>query len=310
MHLHPEVMLQRIAARQHSVFSRRQAIDAGISEKTIDRYLRSGRWVRLHAGVYLPSVVPITWKQRMAAALLACGPDAVSSHRGAIAVWGWDEDLFLPEVTVPNGTRRTHEGIRVHRAQALEVALRRGFRVTRPMRTLVDLASCVAENCLERLVDDAHRNGLICPDRLKGYLSLPTNIPRPGTGVLREIVEARVSGEANDSRLESDFFAALRRCRVPLPVSQHPVLTRAGKKYIDFSYPDRMVASELHGWKHHGTRVAFELDRARRNELELLGWHVLQFTWRLVQDDPIGVAMTVAIALGLVPSRWRLGTGR
>jgi hypothetical protein len=272
MQLDPEAMLQRTAANQHAAFSRRQALDAGLSAKTIDRYLRTGRWAR--------------------------------SHRAGAAVWGWAEDLFVPEVTVLKTVRRRHPGIGVYRTCALEAVARDGFRVTKPMRTLVDLASCVAPERLGRMVDDAHRTGLIHPDRLMEYLVLPTNLARTGTGVLREIVASR-SGPAIDSDLESLFFDALRTCRVPLPVPQHPVMTRQGEKFIDFAYPDRMIAIELDSWEHHGSRKAFEADRPRRNELERLGWHVLQFTWKAVTADPIGVAVTVAISLGLVPIKWR-----
>jgi very-short-patch-repair endonuclease len=275
-----------------------------MSEKTIDRHPRSGRWVRLHAGVYIPAEVRITWPERLSGALLACGPKAVGSHRSAARVFGWAEDLFVLEITVPAATRRTHPGILVHRRFELEAVGHDGFRVTNAMRTLVDLAGCVPSEHLGPMVDMAHRDGLIHPRRMTAYLSLPTNLTRPGTAALREIVAAR-SDEPNDSHFESVFFDVLRTYRVPLPVPQHKVMTRGGEKHIDYAYPHQIVAIELDGWEGHGTRAAFETDRARKNELERLGWHVFQFTWRQLRKDPVGVAVMVASALGLVPCRWR-----
>jgi very-short-patch-repair endonuclease len=45
-----------------------------------------------------------------------------------------------------------------------------------------------------------------------------------------------------------------------------------------------MVAIELDGWATHGIRAAFEPDRIRGNELLLLGWQLLRFTWHMSDD--------------------------
>ena len=48
----------------------------------------------------------------------------------------------------------------------------------------------------------------------------------------------------------------------------------------------------------HGTRESFENDRRRRNELELAGYTVLNFTWRQLVDDPDWVIDCVLRGLG------------
>lgn len=305
MHADAEAALRRIAANQHSVFTRGQALRAGMSPKTIDRYLARGRWVRIHSGVYVAADVVVGWRQQMAGALLACGPKAVASHRGACAVWAFAEDLFAPEVTVPREVVREREGILIHRYGLVEGVHRDGFRVTKPARTLIDLAGCIPDDRLDRIVDDAHRRRLFDMRRLAADLSRPENITRRGAGVLREMVASRNPDRPIDSDLETIFFAALRKCRLPLPVPQHPVMTLRGQKYIDFAYPDRMVAIELDGWEEHGTKRAFVADRARQNELERLGWRFNRFTWSQVKSDDIGVGVAVGLMLGLVPARWR-----
>ena len=45
-----------------------------------------------------------------------------------------------------------------------------------------------------------------------------------------------------------------------------------------------MTAVELDGWATHGIRSAFEPDRIRGNELLLLGWNLLRFTWSMTDD--------------------------
>lgn len=309
MRAEAEARLRAIAKEQHQVFTRAQALAAGLSPRMLDRGLREGASRRMHAGVYVPAAVPITWRQQLSAALLACGPEAVASHRAAAAVWGFAEDLFVCEVTVPSNVKRRHDGIRVYRAGVIDAMHRDGFRVTKPGRTIVDLADVIAEDRLARIVDDAHRRRLVDLRRLHGDLSLPANRNRPGSRVLRKILASRDPDRAIDSDLESLFFEALRECGVPLPVPQYPVMTLRGEKFIDFAYPDQMVAIELDGWDSHGTRRAFEEDRPRQNELERLGFRFNRFTWRQVETDGVGVAVMVGLTIGLVPSRWKRAKG-
>ena len=300
----PEARLLRLAASQYSVFSRSQALGVGMSSKQIDGHLRRGRWARVHLGVYILAGVPIGIPQQIMAANLACGPDAVASHDSAAVVWGLTKGLDIPHVSVPIEGAHTRPGIVVHRRRRLEVVTRERIRVTPPMLTLLDLAGEIAEERLERYLDDMRRRGSISLDRLRIYLEQPENRRRPGSGVLREAVAIRDGSREIGSDLETLLFRAIRMAGLPLPVAQHPVRTRGGMRRIDFAYPHALVAIELDGFEEHGTRSAFESDRQRHNELEELGWRVLHFTWTRVRTDPFGVAFTIGTALGLVPKRW------
>jgi very-short-patch-repair endonuclease len=55
------------------------------------------------------------------------------------------------------------------------------------------------------------------------------------------------------------------------------------------AYPELRIAIEADGFAVHGTRPAFEDDRARQNRLMLAGWQVLRFTWRQVCRQPESV---------------------
>jgi very-short-patch-repair endonuclease len=52
--------------------------------------------------------------------------------------------------------------------------------------------------------------------------------------------------------------------------------TRSGAKVI----------VEVDGFETHGTRSAFEADRVRDAELQILGWRVLRTTWRQLERTP------------------------
>ena len=73
---------------QAGALSRSQAKHAGMTGKQIDTAARSGRWQRLHAGVYAafsgePGRVTVLW-----AAVLRAGPKAVLSHHSAAELQG------------------------------------------------------------------------------------------------------------------------------------------------------------------------------------------------------------------------------
>jgi very-short-patch-repair endonuclease len=67
---------------------------------------------------------------------------------------------------------------------------------------------------------------------------------------------------------------------------------------VDFAYPDLLLAIEVDGYDPHGTRQAFDTDRARQNRLVLAGWTVIRFTWTQVVRQPGRVAADVRTALG------------
>ena len=94
--------LAELALRQHGVFAPDQLEAIGISRSASSQRVTAGRLFRIHAAVY--SLVPpnlLTPKGRYMAAVLACGPSAVLSHRSAAALHG-----------LRNGGRSPHRGDR------------------------------------------------------------------------------------------------------------------------------------------------------------------------------------------------------
>ncbi|MGH3823228.1 MAG: type IV toxin-antitoxin system AbiEi family antitoxin domain-containing protein [Pseudonocardiaceae bacterium] len=87
--------------RQSGVISCAQARTAGLSQDAVDRRVSSGRWERLHPGVYLAADHPYTDEVRIRAAVLWAGKDAVA--HGVSAAWWHELGPALPstvEVTV------------------------------------------------------------------------------------------------------------------------------------------------------------------------------------------------------------------
>jgi hypothetical protein len=65
-----------------------QCREAGMTEKAVRWRLSSGRWVRLHPGVYLTEPGRNDWEVGALAALLSCGTGAALSHQSAAYAWG------------------------------------------------------------------------------------------------------------------------------------------------------------------------------------------------------------------------------
>ena len=47
---------------------------------------------------------------------------------------------------------------------------------------------------------------------------------------------------------------------------------------LDYAFPDPAIGTEFDGWAIHGTRQAFQEDRARDRRLQIRGWRVLHYT--------------------------------
>ena len=76
-----------LAARQGGVVGHAQLRVLGLSAAGIDRRIAAGRLHPLHRGVYAVGHQQVGEVGRRWAAVLACGAEAVLSHRKAAAAW-------------------------------------------------------------------------------------------------------------------------------------------------------------------------------------------------------------------------------
>lgn len=102
----------------------------------------------------------------------------------------------------------------------------------------------------------------------------------------------------SESELETRFLRALHEEGLPIPVSQYEV--RDGGHFIarvDFAYPDRRLAIEAYGQRHHSVWSDQEHDLARQNEIIALGWRVIVVTWSRLHNARAQLIRTIARAL-------------
>lgn len=283
---HPGVELAALAGLQHGVVARAQLAELGFGRHAIAQLLKRGRLLPLHRGVYAVGHRNLTRNGARMAAVLAAGPGAALSHRSAAALWGIRESSRAAiEITVPRERRRP--GLTLYRAQlpADERTSRHGIPVTTPARTLLDLAALLDEHNLARAAERAEALRLTSPTSLA---ELTHRHPKSkGIRNLKRLIEeGRIVPTDTRSRLERRFLTFLDAKELPRPLVNETV-----DPYTpDFRWTNERLIVELDGFETHGTRQAFERDRARDRRLMAEGWRVARVTQRQLDDEPTQLA--------------------
>ena len=313
-----EGLVDRIAGRQHGILTLDQLREAGLTRQMVRHRVRKGRLTRLHRGVYRVGP-PLSERADEMAAVLACGPRAVLSHRSAAALWelfpspgrGRSPASMPVEVSVFRSDRGVAApGILAHRVTTLgpeDQTTRQGIPVTTPTRTLLDLASLAARRpgsanrdplppvaCrdVERAVATAEREGLASLASLRAHLAAS---PRwPGSVLLREILDRDGGPAFTRSEAERRILEMVRSAHLPPPRTN----VRVGRYEVDVLWKTVGLAIEVDGYAFHASRDRFEGDRIRDAELAAQGILVIRVTWRQIRDEPMAVLGRVARALG------------
>jgi hypothetical protein len=289
--LSDDAAVAALALEQHGVASRAQLIELGFEPGAIGRRLRAGRLHQVHRGVYAVGHRVLSREARWMAAVLACGPGAVLSHRSAAALWRMrDPGSHAIEVTTPRKSR-SRSAIQRHFAvlPADEVTTERGIPVTTVPRTLFDLAALCSVDVVEHALRESEYL------RLHDRLSLPDLLVRyprhAGSRAIKECLRRRVDLPAGRARswLEREFLPFLRRNGLPRPQLNVWLQVRGRWIQVDCLWPGKAVV-ELDGFAAHGTRTAFREDRARDRRLRVAGYGVIRIAPEQLGDEPDEIA--------------------
>jgi very-short-patch-repair endonuclease len=300
-----DAALVALGARQHGVVSHAQLVELGFGNAAIQRRTNNQRLHRLHRGVYAVGHPGLTLRGRELAAVFACGPRAVLSHRSAGRLWG-----LLPtgsggiEVSAPR-SRQPRPGLRVHTSRCLTAedrAVVKAIPVTSVARTLVDLAEALSEPWLARAVHEAEVRKLF--DLIAVEEALERVPGRRGRSRLMGVLAAyRPEDHVLESAAERRFRALCQRHGLPEP---RPQLIEGHR--VDFYWPEALLAVEVDGAAFHHTRRAFHADRARDRALAALGIQVLRVTWPdLDRDRALASELRGALSARTLLARHRPG---
>ncbi len=110
---------------------------------------------------------------------------------------------------------------------------------------------------------------------------------RRGAAALRALLsDAALGATVTRQELEHAFAAFVADARLPRPAKN----IRVEGYEADAVWRAQRLIVELDGSAVHGTRRAFEADRARDCALTIAGWRVIRITWRQLHRDRAALA--------------------
>jgi very-short-patch-repair endonuclease len=251
--------IRRLAADQHGIISRSQLLNAGVHPRTIDHWIKTGRLIVLHRGVFALGHLPPSPHARTMAAVLACGPRAVLSHHSAAQLWGLIR--YTGAIHITARTTRARPGLIVHRKPLSdhEVTTHYGIPTASAARTLTDLARTLSPAALTRAVNVARI------DRRLNMQDLPAKM-RPTHAPTR-------------SAFEDAFLRFCARHHLARP----EVNTFVAGYEVDMLWRPQRLIAELDGEDYH---EHFHADREKDADLLAAGHRVIRVTWERLTERP------------------------
>jgi very-short-patch-repair endonuclease len=277
-------VVRALAERQYGVVARWQLLGLGLSSATISSYVETGWLIPIHAGVYALGHRVLTLRGHLLAAVLACGPTALLSHKSAGGLWNLLATAQTStDVTIPGTSHKPQPGIRVHRARHLhpeDIATVDDIPITSVARTVVDLGGVLRPQQRLEVIEQADRLEIL------DFAALQRAIDRRpmvrGAAHLRRIIDEYTEAPNTRSRLERDFLALITKAGLPTP----QLNTEVAGMTVDAYWPEWRLVVELDSRAYHLNPRQFETDRIRDAKLQRLRLRSLRITERRMKTAP------------------------
>lgn len=287
---------------QSGVIARTQALAAGLAEHDLRRLLRRREWAVVHPGVYVEHTGPLTWSQRLWAAVLAMSPAALA-RRTALAVdAGQEHDGPIHVMVDRDRVVAAPAGVVRHRVSDFEAKMRSNCSPPRQRleEALVDVAASAAR--------DLDAIAALC-DAVSGRRTTAARVRRAIDGRSRIARRGLMAGVLDDleagacSVLEQGYLQRVERPH-GLPVADRQLRASVrGTAFRDVEYAPWGQVVELDGRAFH-TRA---LDRSRDLDRDLAAAVSGRATVRLGWGQVYASACATAAAVGVLLQQrgWR-----
>jgi very-short-patch-repair endonuclease len=266
-----------------------QLAGLGYSKSSVAKAAKAGRLHRIHRGAYAVGHRRLTWDGRCMAAVLASYP-SVASHFSAAWIWGLLRTRPGTVHLTCRGPRRGKRPFVVHRADlaAIDRTRRDGIPVTSLSRTILDVAVDSRALTVRRQIQIADDEKLF--DLRAMHDLLERTKGHRGQAKVRaalELYEEKVVFTRSD--LERRFLELVREVGLPEPSMNAFV----GGHEIDAYWAEERFGVELDVYGTHGSRLSFEQDRERDDELLLAGIETTRVTGPRLDREPGAVVESV-----------------
>ncbi len=169
----------------------------------------------------------------------------------------------------------------------MDITTRLNIPVTRPVRTLVDLATELTPKALERAVNEADKRDRIDPEGLR--VALDEHAGEPGVRPLRTLLDHQTF-RLSDTELEVLFRPIAAQAGLPVPLTKEWV----NNFEVDFFWPELGLVVETDGWRYHRTASAQTRDALRDQTHTASGLTPLRFSHYQVKYEPKHVLRILA----------------
>lgn len=273
--------LTDIAASQEGLLSAADLAGAKVSAQQRRWQIDRG-WIEpLTPRVYRIAGAPDTHRQRLRAGLLSLGERSWVSFEAAAALHGLDRsDETAVEFTIERERVRRQLDWTVHSTKfvsPLDTVEVQGFRVLSATRTVLDLALArSSRRRVEAALDSAVRRGLSHPTVLAERLRTLRGSGRWGVALIERILP----DSGGHSPLERSFLRIVREASLPRPTTQAIQRSTTGRHIarVDFLFEEHRLVVEVTGRLGHVSDDERARDAQRRNELQDLGFAVIEYT--------------------------------
>lgn len=282
--MHSDALLSAIAERQSGLITAQDIARVGLSRNQSQYRLKTGRWKRIHPGVFLIGGIRMSPHTARWAAVLAVGQPVACSHATAASIWALNipPDPAVVHLLVPYATVVALTNIVGHRTTAFyhdDFTRISGLAVTTVERTIVDTAALIGQRRLGQVIDAALRRKIVDLSRLRRCVARLGAAPNRRTAPVHRALEERIPGyKPGDSDLESDVLRMIREWKLPLPVPGYRLVLSGTTFHLDLAWPGYKVTVEIDSWQYHSGRQSFDDDRRRSNLLIAHGWTAFRFT--------------------------------
>jgi very-short-patch-repair endonuclease len=308
----PIARLQGTAAAQRGLFTLAQALDAGYHRPGVRRRLERGVWTEVAPRVYRAApAARRTWIDELAALVLSC--DGVAARRSAAALFELLPSPKAHHLLVARGKRNLERAV-VHSSidyPASDLVVVTGIRATSPARTVIDAATDLRSDAVDRFVDDAVVRGLCRPAALERRARELVAPARPGAArVLRALASSHPQLERARNTWEARMLRTSRLAGLPDPVPNFPVTVGGRLRLLDLAWDRVRVCAEFDGYLSHlRSRQVFDDDRVRQNDLVDAGWLVFRVTSTMLQRSPRAAFAPIvrAVEQRSVSHEWHTG---
>lgn len=228
------------------------------------------------------------------AAVLASSP-SVASHWSAAWLWGLLQSRPGTLHVTCRGPRRAKRSFVTHQVDlpSVDRVVRDGIPVTSLARTILDVAAesrpQTVKGFIRRADDDKHFDLRAMHDLLERTVG-----HRGHAKVLAALDIYEDTPPFTRSGLERRFLELVREAGLPEPAMNFFV---AGFE-IDAWWEAAEFGVELDVFETHGSRLSFEQDRVRDDELLLAGIRVIRVTGRRLDREPDKVVASLRRHLG------------